>query len=165
LPLLPPNRESLVGKLSEVPLAKHVLEDLATDLLPPCPRVLTGKEVNDPVWKIIHLTPLEVSLLDTPLMQRLRRVRQLGLAHLVYPGASNSRLEHSIGVMHAARRMFDVLSEAVGTALNEGERGRGRDIIGIAGLLHDCGHVVFSHVGETILGRIANCKTNRVAST
>ena len=154
MPLPPPNRETLVRRLSEVPIAKHVLEGLSADLLPICPRVLSGKEVNDPVWKNVHLTPLEVCLLDTPLMQRLRRVRQLGFAHLVYPGASHSRLEHSIGVMHAARRMFDVLSRTVGAALNEGERTRGRDIVGIAGLLHDCGHVVFSHVGENILGQM-----------
>jgi hypothetical protein len=73
MPLPPPNREALVRRLSEVPIAKHVLEGLSAGLLPACPRVLAGKEVNDPVWNNVHLTPLEVCLLDTPLMQRLRR--------------------------------------------------------------------------------------------
>ena len=56
------------------------------------------KTINDPIWGVVELYPWEVCLLDSPLLQRLRGVRQLGLANLVYPGAGHSRIEHSLGV-------------------------------------------------------------------
>ncbi|HEX9620480.1 MAG TPA: hypothetical protein VF989_10105 [Polyangiaceae bacterium] len=55
------------------------------------------KTLNDAVWGTIQILPCETMLLDTPLLQRLRGIRQLGMAHLVYPGAGYSRLEHSLG--------------------------------------------------------------------
>src|ERR1700742_62808 len=64
------------------------------------------KVFNDPVWGTIELLPWEVVLLDSPLIQRLRGVRQLGLAHFVYPGAGHDRLEHARGVVEAADRML-----------------------------------------------------------
>ncbi|MEJ7596257.1 MAG: hypothetical protein WKF77_32520, partial [Planctomycetaceae bacterium] len=60
------------------------------------------KTFNDPVWGDIVLFPWETLLLDSPLLQRLRGVRQLGMAHLVYPGAAHDRLEHTRGVVEAA---------------------------------------------------------------
>jgi len=60
------------------------------------------KTLNDPIWGTIELLPHEVLILDTALLQRLRGIRQLGMAHHVYPGASHSRLEHSLGVLEAA---------------------------------------------------------------
>src|SRR5215211_4200345 len=63
----------------------------------PSLRNRAGKEINDSVWRTVSLSPLEVLVLDSPLMQRLRRVRQLGVAHWVYPCAGHSRLEHSVG--------------------------------------------------------------------
>lgn len=151
-PADPPQHDRLLKKLAQVPLAKYVLEVLAGGLIPPPPsRVRAGKEINDPIWKIIRTTPLEVCLLDTPLMQRLRGIRQLGLAHLVYPGATHTRLEHSLGVMHAAKRMFAALANSMTGELGDSDLTNAQVIVGIAGLLHDCGHVAFSHVGEHVL--------------
>ena len=64
------------------------------------------KTFNDPVWGVVELMPWETVLLDSPLLQRLRGVRQLGMAHLVYPGAGHDRLEHVKGVVEAAERMI-----------------------------------------------------------
>jgi len=105
------------------------------------------KVIRDPLWNNIRLEPLAVALIDTPPFQRLRYVRQLGLAFLVYPGASHSRFEHALGTYHLARRSLALLEE----------RGdlKGLDDtlstdIRIAALLHDIGHYPFSHALEEI---------------
>jgi HD superfamily phosphohydrolase len=149
---MPSQRDKLLERLRQDILANYVLSTLSAELIPlPAARVQASKEINDPIWKIIRLSPLEVCLLDTPLMQRLRGVRQLGLAHLVYPGASHTRLEHSIGVCHAARRMLGLLVGTMSSSLDEVQRLSAQTIVGVAGLLHDSGHVAFSHVGENVL--------------
>ena len=60
--------------------------------------------IRDPLWNNIRIDPLALRLVDTRAFQRLRYVRQLGLAYLVYPGASHSRFEHALGAYHLARR-------------------------------------------------------------
>src|SRR4051812_38669126 len=62
-------------------------------------RQFTGKSVLDPLLGYIHLTRWEAALLETELFQRLRRIRQLGLAHLVYPTLGYGRFEHTLGVL------------------------------------------------------------------
>lgn len=118
------------------------------------------KTFNDPIWGDIVLFPWETVLLDSPLMQRLRGVRQLGLAHLVYPGAGYDRLEHSRGVVEAAERMIAALSR---NAYFRRRFGRDRDeyvpdvsdddraSIRLAALLHDIGHGAFSHATEMLI--------------
>ena len=104
------------------------------------------KVIRDPLWNNIRVEPLALRLIDTPAFQRLRYVRQLGLAFLVYPGASHSRFEHALGTYHLARRALMLLDE----------RGDLRDLaehcadIRIAALLHDIGHYPFSHALEEI---------------
>jgi HD superfamily phosphohydrolase len=63
-----------------------------------------GKVVTDPVHGDIHLLKIEVALLNSPPLQRLRRIRQLGTSNLIYPGATHSRLSHSIGTLYVAQK-------------------------------------------------------------
>jgi HD superfamily phosphohydrolase len=67
------------------------------------------KVIRDPLWNNIRVDPLALRLIDTAAFQRLRYVRQLGLAFLVYPGASHSRFEHALGAYHLARRALSLL--------------------------------------------------------
>ena len=101
--------------------------------------------IRDPLWDNIRLEPAAVACLDTPAMQRLRYVRQLGHAFLVYPGASHSRFEHALGAYHLARRALATLEERGDLdSIAEDERLAVR----LAALLHDIGHYPFSHALE-----------------
>jgi HD superfamily phosphohydrolase len=106
---------------------------------------------RDPVHNIIRLRTdtdegrLMVRLIDTPEFQRLRRIKQLGLALFTYQGAEHSRFAHSLGVLHLITRVLDRLSERY--AISEEDRAATR----AAALLHDIGHGSFSHVMENVL--------------
>jgi uncharacterized protein len=106
--------------------------------------------IRDPVWDNIRVDALTLRLVDTATFQRLRYVRQLGLAYLVYPGATHTRFEHALGAYHLARSTLALLEE-------RGEAGDSaavpRDecqIVRAAALLHDVGHYPFSHALEEI---------------
>jgi HD superfamily phosphohydrolase len=103
--------------------------------------------IRDPLWNNIQVDPLTLRLVDTPVFQRLRYVRQLGLAYLVYPGATHTRFEHALGTYHLARVVLAQLDERGAMA------GVARDdclIARAAALLHDVGHYPFSHALEEI---------------
>ncbi len=105
------------------------------------------KVIRDPLWNNIRVEPLTLELIDTPAFQRLRYVRQLGLAFLVYPGASHSRFEHALGAYHLSRQALAILEErgdlkGIDDAL--------RAEVRMAMLLHDIGHYPFSHALEEI---------------
>jgi hypothetical protein len=101
--------------------------------------------IRDPLWDNIRLDAAAVRVLDTPPMQRLRYIRQLGHAFLVYPGATHTRFEHALGAYHLARRALAALEE-------RGELGAvpelDRQATRLAALLHDIGHYPFSHTLE-----------------
>lgn len=112
------------------------------------------KVINDPVWGTIRLFSWEAALLDTLLLQRLRYIRQLGVAHWVFPGAGHSRLEHSVGVLHQMQQLIDGLERNSGLA---GERivdDVTTKLLRIAALVHDCGHSAFSHVSEPLVSKL-----------
>ena len=99
--------------------------------------------VRDAVWGDLELEPPLVELLDTPEVQRLRGVRQLGMAHLVYPSANHTRFEHGLGTSHLAGRILQALQRA-GHPVDPGEA----LAIRAAALIHDVGHVPCGHTFE-----------------
>lgn len=99
------------------------------------------KIVHDPVHGSIRFEGVFLALLETPELQRLNSIHQLGLAYLVYPGANHTRLEHSLGTFAVARRMCSALR------LPEEEA----KTVQCAALLHDVGHLPFSHTLEFVL--------------
>jgi HD superfamily phosphohydrolase len=103
--------------------------------------------IRDPLWNNIRLDPLAFELIDTPAFQRLRYVRQLGLAFLVYPGATHSRFEHALGTYHLARRTLVLFEEQDDFALISRDECH---LARAAALLHDIGHYPFSHALEEI---------------
>lgn len=123
------------------------------------------KRITDPIHGDVYLNKLEVALLDTTPMQRLRRVRQLGTAHLVYPGATHTRFSHALGTHRAAQNLMDVVldqrSERHGVRDlfiewrdkyddKEFDRmvGEATVLARLGGLLHDLGHIPFGHTLE-----------------
>jgi HD superfamily phosphohydrolase len=140
--------QSVIEQFTDDLLAGYTAKLLARE-----PKKVAAKEFNDPVWGTIKLGAVETIVLDSPLLQRLRRIRQLGVAHLVYSGANHTRIEHSIGVCHQISRMF---SSAVSHA-----REAGHDLptaiepwentLRMAALCHDVGHGLLSHVSENAL--------------
>ena len=101
--------------------------------------------IRDPLWNNIAVDPLAMRLVDSPAFQRLRYVRQLGLAFLVYPGATHSRFEHALGTYHLARRALSLLDER---GVLAGIPRLACSTVRIAALLHDIGHYPFSHALE-----------------
>jgi len=103
--------------------------------------------VRDPLWNSIRLDATAVRIVDSGAFQRLRYIRQLGLAHLVYPGATHTRFDHALGVYHLARTALRFLRERDGLPPKVWE---GEELIPYAALLHDIGHYAFSHALEEL---------------
>ena len=110
------------------------------------------KIINDPLYGFISL-PYDIiyDIIESPCFQRLRRIRQLGLTSMVYPGAYNTRFHHAIGAMHLAMQAAEVL-KSKGTEITESES----EALAIAILLHDIGHGPFSHALEHSLVKNIN---------
>lgn len=136
---------------------------LARELLQP------HKKLTDPVHGDVHLTVLETAVLDSAPLQRLRRVRQLGTTHLVYPGATHTRFSHSLGALRAAQNLMDaalaqglgphaaddLFSEWRSTANAEIYNKRVAEATVLArlgALVHDLCHIPFGHTLEDDLG-------------
>jgi uncharacterized protein len=99
--------------------------------------------LRDPIHGDIELSSLETAVLDLPVMQRLRGIKQLGTAHLVYPGALHTRFDHSVGVCAVAHRIVASLRRSGLQIPDELE-----EAVGVAALLHDVTHVPFGHTLE-----------------
>jgi hypothetical protein len=107
----------------------------------------TGKLIRDPLWDTIRLDPTAVRIVDTAEFQRLRYIRQLGLAHLVYPGATHTRFDHALGVYHLTKTALRHLRERGGVPPEAWE---GEELVPYAALLHDIGHYAYSHALEEL---------------
>jgi len=101
-------------------------------------------DIIDPIHDFVRVYDNELKIIDTPIFQRLRRIRQLSGAHLIYPGAQHTRFEHSLGVMHIASMAGQVLAEKGVVSSDDIQ------ILRLASLLHDIGHGPFSHLFEEI---------------
>lgn len=118
---------------------------------------MVKKSIRDPIHGFIELNEWEKSIIDHPVFQRLRRIKQLGWTDMVYPSANHTRFEHSLGVMFIATKMYDnivkksedILIERL--SYNKAGLKRDRMLVRLAALLHDVGHSPFSHVGEKIM--------------
>jgi hypothetical protein len=108
-----------------------------------------AKRIADPVHGTIGLSELEAKVITTQVFQRLRNIKQLGLAHYVYPGADYSRLSHSLGACHITGRILEALSRNSGTRFNPTDEEM--RLYRVAALLHDIGHYPFSHAMEQAL--------------
>jgi HD superfamily phosphohydrolase len=120
------------------------------------PTVPKGPKVfNDALLGNLLFARQEVAVIDSPVMQRLRRIKQTGLVYYVFPSATHSRFEHSLGAAALAERCFNAIQERAdveGTGrLGDGDRARG-DLahLRMAALLHDVGHGLCSHASEQI---------------
>ncbi|NLI62564.1 MAG: HD domain-containing protein [Methanosarcinaceae archaeon] len=109
---------------------------------------MESRVIMDPVHGYIELGTFHTDLLDTKRMQRLRRIKQLGFAYFVYPGANHTRFEHSIGTMHLATKLFELGNMEIYEDL--------KDEIVASALLHDVGHGPFSHATEKVIEKYTN---------
>ncbi|MFB6300294.1 MAG: HD domain-containing protein, partial [Halobacteriales archaeon] len=101
------------------------------------------KTIKDSVHDHIEIDGAALELLETPPVQRLRHIKQLGTAELVYPSANHTRFEHSLGVYHLAEQALDYL----------GIEGAAADHVRAAAILHDIGHSPYSHNIEALIER------------
>jgi HD superfamily phosphohydrolase len=108
------------------------------------PKLNKKKIFNDPIYGFITINhDIIFDLIEHPYFQRLRRIKQLGLTHLVYPGALHTRFHHALGTMHLMQKAIEVIRSKGHTITDEEDEG-----VSIAILLHDIGHGPFSHALE-----------------
>lgn len=108
-------------------------------------RRFEAKRITDPVHGSIGISELEAKIISSRSFQRLRHVKQLGLAHYVFPGADHSRFAHSLGACHVTLRLLDAIrNSGDAIAIDDDEV----QLYRLAALLHDIGHYPFSHAME-----------------
>lgn len=115
-----------------------------------------GKSIRDAIWGTSRFFAWEMAILDSPLLQRLRDIRQTGLAYLVYPTALHTRFDHTLGVVTLASRIVRSINEKCHEKHPDRQDARishaNHMRIRLSALLHDVGHSCLSHVSETIFG-------------
>jgi len=128
----------------------------------------TEFKFRDVIHGYIKLDEQEIEIVNSPEYQRLRRIRQLSLTEMVYPGANHTRFEHSLGVLQLATEIFDNIikqehSREILGFKNEYDSRiyRLRKIIRLAALLHDIGHAPFSHTSEELMPFLSKNKKGR----
>ncbi len=114
---------------------------------------MSSKIIRDPLYNYISIDTKKdrwlLELLDCPEVQRLRRIHQLGVSYLTYPGADHNRLAHSLGVVHLMQQAIRHLAKI---SDEDSQTNHGRAPVLVAALVHDVGHGPFSHLFEPCLG-------------
>ncbi|GAC1623041.1 MAG: hypothetical protein NVS4B5_15240 [Vulcanimicrobiaceae bacterium] len=123
------------------------------------------KRIFDPIHSFIEVDDAEVRLLATPPVQRLRRLRQLGLAYLAFPAAEHSRFSHALGALATGQRVLDSLyRHDEGYFRDEADFTMQRKLLRASLLLHDVGHGPFSHASESVLGMHHEARTSDIVA-
>ncbi|MBV8424983.1 MAG: HD domain-containing protein [Candidatus Eremiobacteraeota bacterium] len=118
------------------------------------------KRIFDPIHRFIELDNGEIRLVGLAAFQRLRRLRQLGLAYLAFPSAEHSRFTHALGALAVGERVFQALrTHSSEFFADEADFQRQRRLLRASLLLHDIGHGPFSHACEAVLGRRHETRT------
>lgn len=116
------------------------------------------KSIYDEIYGYIPVSELELKVIETPTLQRLRRIKQLALAWYVYPGAVHTRFSHSLGVMH-------VIGIIASKFIDEGYIKRDDyELLRIAGVLHDIGHTPYSHAIELYMTQAFKVRHEEMAT-
>ncbi len=160
--------------MSESSLEQHrqalegLAEALLRDYINRCAASSWGhraKEFNDPIWGTLQVRAAEVVIVDSPLLQRLRRIRQLGVAHLVYPAAVHTRLEHSLGVAHQVQELTDSIATHAWSDSGTPPvlQPWHVSLLRLGAICHDVGHGFMSHVSENALDNNRHCDDLRLA--
>jgi hypothetical protein len=122
-------------------------------------------ELRDPIHQTIEFDEDEKSVIDHPVFQRMRYVRQLGLSYLVYPGAAHDRFSHMLGAMHVAGRVWDNITKVSRETLLEmfdaADLKYFRRVLRFAALLHDVGHAPFSHASEQLMPKCGTLEVEK----
>lgn len=122
------------------------LEELLGEYKPT--KIRANKIIRDAILGHNIFYQHEINLIDSPLLQRLRRVHQTALAYLTYPAATHTRFEHSLGCVAFAQKMIEALNRSSETKLIIDDVPKAE--IRLAALLHDVGHCLFSHASEVV---------------
>jgi HD superfamily phosphohydrolase len=121
------------------------------------------KRIFDPIHRFIELDDAELALLDAEPLQRLRRLRQLGLAYLAFPAAEHSRFGHALGALAVGDRILDALRRHdTGYFADDADYRAQRRLLRASLLLHDIGHGPFSHACEAVLGEPHEARTRAI---
>lgn len=132
---------------------KNRINDFVTQTLAGHSVTPSGEKViHDPIWGSVLYKSWEIELIDTPLLQRLRNIHQLGMADMTYTAARHSRFEHSLGTTAIAGKMISQLKERYANNNNINVSNEDVYMIRLAALLHDIGHCMYSHLSENVYG-------------
>lgn len=141
-------RISLTDALTESRGLQKKIEERVFPKISKEQKLRLSRVVRDPIHGDIQMNSLEFAVINCREMQRLRRIRQLGTTHLVYPGAEHSRLSHAVGVVHTVEKIFRAIEMRDGLVISDEDRWVAR----LAALVHDVGHAPFGHTLEDELG-------------
>lgn len=131
---------------------KKINQFVSSQLEDCSPKKSSNKIIHDPIWGSVMYYSWEIQIIDTPLIQRLRGINQLGISELTYPAARHSRYEHSLGTAAIASRMIEKLKERYSLDSDDIYDITDRDlyVVRLTALLHDVGHCAYSHLSEQV---------------